>query len=72
MTYLDAVNVRPRTASKEEPNGKSTSPQIIGSDRFDHAIVVQFDDGICALFPATLLRSLIPRLAPSAIQAETE
>ena len=32
-----------------------TSPRIVGADKVDGDVILTFDDGMCALFPASFL-----------------
>jgi hypothetical protein len=38
-----------------------TDPRIISADRMDGGVVISFDDGKTALYPATLLRAMLPQ-----------
>lgn len=71
MQSPSTLNLRDGATGLEAKTGNSTPAHIVGADRLTHGIVVQFDDGICAMYPVELLRALIPQLDASAIQAET-
>lgn len=38
-----------------------SEPRILAADRVANSLVIEFDDGKCALFPASLLHDTIPQ-----------
>lgn len=70
MRDKDTKGVSPQKAETKTSHLTDTNHRIVGADRFSHAIVIQFEDGICARFPARLLRSLVSQLDSSAVHAD--
>jgi hypothetical protein len=38
----------------------SASPRIVYAERVGDDVIIEFDDGECALYPASLLLSILP------------
>ena len=70
MQSTDVPNVGRKTSGLNASSKDSLAPRIVGADRLNDAIVVEFEDGVCATFPADLLRSLILQLDAPAVLTE--
>lgn len=70
MRAKNTKGISPKRAENKTSHVTDTNHRIVGADRFSHAIVIQFEDGICARFPARLLRSLVSQLDASAVHTD--
>jgi len=50
---------------------ESTEPTVIFSDRMDNGVVIGFEDGKTAFFPARLLYSMLPQAQMVPSDSET-
>jgi hypothetical protein len=42
----------------------NSSPRVIVADRFDRGVIIEFDDGKRAFYPAFLLYEILPQAQP--------